>query len=196
MNLFYLDEDIDKCAQAHVDKHVNKMITEACQLLSFAYYPSSDITKCIYDEKGNFKGDEYVECDKTFVAILGNNRQAMKISKSHYNHPCAVWVRQSMYNWLWTLEYARALGREFIVRFNKDPNYVHGALDRFLYIEEGNYPNIPVIRGRTKDKCTTRPQCMPEEYRANTPLEAYRNYYRLGKTDLHKWTGRDKPEWI
>ena len=29
MNLFYLDEDLDKCAEYHVDKHVNKMILEA-----------------------------------------------------------------------------------------------------------------------------------------------------------------------
>ena len=33
MNLFYLDEDLDKCAEYHVDKHVNKMILEAAQIL-------------------------------------------------------------------------------------------------------------------------------------------------------------------
>ena len=33
MNLFYLDEDLDKCAEYHVDNHVNKMILEAAQLL-------------------------------------------------------------------------------------------------------------------------------------------------------------------
>lgn len=34
MNIFYLDRDIDKCAQYHCDKHVVKMITEYAQLLS------------------------------------------------------------------------------------------------------------------------------------------------------------------
>ena len=34
MNLFYLDEDLDKCAEYHVDKHVNKMILEAAQLIN------------------------------------------------------------------------------------------------------------------------------------------------------------------
>ena len=34
MNLFYLDEDLDKCAEFHVDKHVNKMILEAAQLIN------------------------------------------------------------------------------------------------------------------------------------------------------------------
>ena len=38
MNLFYLDNDLDKCAEYHVDKHVNKMILEAAQLLCTAIW--------------------------------------------------------------------------------------------------------------------------------------------------------------
>ena len=34
MNIFVLDTDIPTCAQYHCDKHVVKMITEYCQLLS------------------------------------------------------------------------------------------------------------------------------------------------------------------
>ena len=33
MNLFYLDEDLDKCAEAHVDKHIVKMPIEVAQIL-------------------------------------------------------------------------------------------------------------------------------------------------------------------
>jgi hypothetical protein len=33
MNLFYLDEDLDKAAQYHVDKHIVKMPLEAAQIL-------------------------------------------------------------------------------------------------------------------------------------------------------------------
>ena len=29
MNLFYLDEDLDKAAQYHVDKHIDKLSFEA-----------------------------------------------------------------------------------------------------------------------------------------------------------------------
>lgn len=36
MNIFYLDHDPAKCAQAHVDRHVVKMIVESAQLLSTA----------------------------------------------------------------------------------------------------------------------------------------------------------------
>ena len=36
MNIFYLDEDLRKCAELHCDKHVVKMILEYAQLLSSA----------------------------------------------------------------------------------------------------------------------------------------------------------------
>lgn len=38
MNIFLLDLDPTKAAQAHVDKHVVKMILEACQLLYTAHW--------------------------------------------------------------------------------------------------------------------------------------------------------------
>jgi hypothetical protein len=34
MNIFYLDDDMDKCVQYHCDKHVVKMILESAQMLS------------------------------------------------------------------------------------------------------------------------------------------------------------------
>jgi len=36
MNIFVLDNDIEKCAQYHCDQHVNKMILESAQLLCTA----------------------------------------------------------------------------------------------------------------------------------------------------------------
>ena len=33
MNLFYLDKNLDKCAEAHVDKHIVKMPLEVAQIL-------------------------------------------------------------------------------------------------------------------------------------------------------------------
>ena len=34
MNIFVLDDDIEKCARYHCDKHVVKMILESAQMLS------------------------------------------------------------------------------------------------------------------------------------------------------------------
>lgn len=41
MNIFYLDENVEKCAQYHCDKHVVKMILESAQLLCSAHWVNS-----------------------------------------------------------------------------------------------------------------------------------------------------------
>ena len=38
MNIFILDENIEKCAQYHCDKHIIKMILESAQLLCTAHW--------------------------------------------------------------------------------------------------------------------------------------------------------------
>jgi hypothetical protein len=44
---------------------------------------------------------------------------------------------------------------------------------------------------------TPIPLCMPDEYKvADDAVQSYRNYYKYGKTNLHKWTKREKPEWM
>ena len=40
MNIFFLDEDVRKCAEYHCDKHVVKMILESAQLLCTAHWVS------------------------------------------------------------------------------------------------------------------------------------------------------------
>jgi hypothetical protein len=38
MNLFYLDDNFEKCAEYHVDKHIVKMPLEVAQLLCTAIW--------------------------------------------------------------------------------------------------------------------------------------------------------------
>jgi hypothetical protein len=41
------------------------------------------------------------------------------------------------------------------------------------------------------------PNAMAKEFIVSSnPVDNYRNYYRSGKTHLHKWTKRQPPEWI
>ena len=48
MNIFYLDEDVKKCAEYHVDKHTVKMLLETTQLLCNTYYQTDEIPNNIY----------------------------------------------------------------------------------------------------------------------------------------------------
>lgn len=48
MNIFYLDHDVKKCAEYHVDKHVVKMIVEYTQILSSVFYFTDEAFKAPY----------------------------------------------------------------------------------------------------------------------------------------------------
>jgi hypothetical protein len=48
MNIFVLDNDIELCAQYHVDKHVVKMILETTQLLNNAFVKHNPMSSPIY----------------------------------------------------------------------------------------------------------------------------------------------------
>ena len=43
---------------------------------------------------------------------------------------------------------------------------------------------------------TPPPQCMPEEYRDEDTVEAYRKYYIGEKAGFAKWKAREVPEWF
>ena len=83
MNIFYLDEDVQKCAEYHVDRHVVKMILEYAQLLSTAHR--------VLD------GDD--------KKVLPDYRENVLYRATHANHPSAKWARVNTgnYNWLYSL---------------------------------------------------------------------------------------------
>lgn len=89
MNIFLCDPDVNKCAQALDNLRLNKMLIETGQLLSTAY------RRLIPDR------DAYPES---------------LYKSTHENHPCSVWVRESLDNYLWLLTYFNALHEEYYYR--------------------------------------------------------------------------------
>ena len=102
---------------------------------------------------------------------------------AHKNHPCSLWVRASLGNWLWSKELGLALYDEYKYRFGKP--HKSGEILKVLIT-----PNL------TNDEITKRPQAMPMEYQELDTVVAYRNYYRGDKTHLLKYTKRDFPDWL
>jgi len=93
MNIFYLDQDVVKCAKYHFDKHVNVMIKESAQMLSTA-------TWCLNPLLAE---DLY--------------KQELCYLPTHINHPCNIWVRESNSNFLWLKNLAIYLNEEKKYRF-------------------------------------------------------------------------------
>lgn len=105
---------------------------------------------------------------------------------THKNHPCAIWVRQSKANFSWAAELAIRLGIEFHERFGKHHKSIKVILWCVHHYDKLTFPE----RGMTPFA-----QAMPEEYQGPDAVEAYRKYYKFGKSHLHQWK-RNRPAWI
>ena len=105
--------------------------------------------------------------------------------KTHVNHPCAIWTRESLQNYRWLLKLGFAQAQEYTHRYGK----VHKSVQVLNWCQD-NIPNLPDTAQ------TPFVQCMPDEYKDSDPVIAYRNLYRLGKAHLASWKNREKPEWF
>ena len=104
---------------------------------------------------------------------------------THKNHPSAVWTRTTDDNYDWHFSLFKAMLDEYTFRYKK----IHKCMD--LYDSLGCLPNnIP------KGDFTPPPQCMPDEYRDEDTVEAYRKYYIGEKAGFAKWKAREVPEWF
>lgn len=176
MNIFYISADPAQAAIWMVDKHVVKMILESAQLLSTAHR--------VLD------GQEYVD-NTSGRRIkrwkLPDARDSVLYSATHVNHPSAIWCRQSVLNYTWLVDHMFALLHEYTYRYNKQ-HKIEGELSYML--------QSPPLNLKEFDY-TTMPSAMAEEYKiSDDPIVNYRNYYKVGKSRMHKWTNRQPPEWI
>lgn len=106
---------------------------------------------------------------------------------THMHHPSAVWVRQSAANYDWLFNHFEGLLDEYRHRYSK----THKCMG--LFVPLAGFP----VNIRREVNFTPPTPAMDRQYLVgNDSLLSYRNYYRLAKRDLHKWTRRLPPEWI
>lgn len=103
---------------------------------------------------------------------------------AYKNHPCAQWARYSPETYEWLFLHAVYIGEEFMYRYG----HTHGSTRRIPFLHQG----IEGVAVEWHDP----PQCMPNEYKDRDVVRAYRNYYSLGKSHLHRYTKRKPPEWL
>ena len=172
MNIFVLDQDAVQAARMMCDKHVIKMILESCQLLSTAHHVLDGEELVVNTGKRKYR---------SHICTKKNICKATMI-----NHPCTIWTRESRANYVWLWRHAYALCKEYTVRYGK----IH-AMESMLVNELYNAPmNIP------KTKLTPFAQAMPEQYRNENPVVAYRSYYINEKVRFAKWKNANVPFWF
>jgi len=104
---------------------------------------------------------------------------------THKNHPCAIWARASLTNWLWLRDLTKYMNDEYRFRYSRDVN--HKSFD---VAESLPVPDIEDL-GLTKFALA-----MPEQYKTSDVVESYRNYYIGEKKNIATYKNRVAPEWL
>lgn len=176
MNIFYLAEDPHQSAEMHCDKHVVKMILEYAQLMSTAHR-MCDGTQYIDSSSGR-RIKRWRLDDAAMESVL--------YKASHVNHPSAIWVRSNSRQYNYMYKMFLALCTEYTHRYDK----TH-ATDCLLRQPLAEVPaNIP------DGEFAPPPQCMPEIYKDESTIQAYKKYYIGDKKSMHKWKNRPVPSFI
>jgi hypothetical protein len=187
MNIFYLDHDVRKCAEMHNDKHVVKMILEYAQLLSTAHRILDGVLSTGVSASGR----------KKTVYVLTDDRDTVLYSATHINHPSAVWVRQSVHNYMWLAELLEECCKEYTHRYEKVHKVERDGLMQALKNQfPTNIPDAP-FTGPTPampEDVKVLKEVYTDRYELDS-LASYRNYYIQNKTHLANWKKRDVPEW-
>lgn len=122
-------------------------------------------------------------CNKHVVKMIVESLQILsdchpqelvQYKRTHYNHPCCIWARESIENYNWLYSHNLALCKEYTRRYNK----IHKCESILLSLPAPDLPQIPL---------TPFAQAMSEQYREVDAVVAYRNYYISDKAYMCKW---------
>ena len=176
MNIFYLSNNPTNCAQQHVDKHVVKMTLEYGQLMSTAHR--------VLDGQpyyGKTKNNRNIQ-----RWLLPDSREEIVWKASHFNHPSGIWVRQSADHYTWLYSLWLEMLTEYTHRYGK--RHAAERMKPVLCVLPRNIPQLGWL--------SEPPPAMPDEYKVDTVIQSYRNYYMGDKKSFASWKNRDTPPWF
>lgn len=94
----------------------------------------------------------------------------------YHHHPCTVWAGETIDNFNWLAMHAEALCQEYFERFGRQ----HACDQPIREMAD----RLDMIKG---DGLTPFAQAMPDEYRDDDPVVAYRRYYTADKARFARW---------
>ena len=132
---------------------------------------------------------EYAQLLSTAHHVIDGDAARSDIYRvTHKNHPSAVWVRQSAEHYGYVKDLLVELCSEYTRRYGKVHKTERTVLPALLLPPK----NMPMNGGWSNP-----PQCMPDEYKAATTVQAYRTYYRSTKAHFAKWSApAAAPAWF
>jgi hypothetical protein len=172
MNLFILSLDPARAAEEMMDKHVNKILLEAVQMLCTAM--------------------------RVLEPELNESVANSLYKLAHKNHPVTIWCRTSRANFIWTLDLVDALHAEWKYRYGHPETKIHKSY-QVAQILRANIPADEKFPSPESRGVTPFALAMPIEYKdpEGDAVKSYRAYYMSPeKRRIATWTKRrSAPSW-
>jgi hypothetical protein len=173
MNLFILSLDPARAAEEMMDKHVNKILLEAVQMLCTAMRV----------------------LEPELPEAIANSLYKL----AHKNHPVTIWCRTSRANFIWTLDLVDALHAEWKYRYGHPETKIHKSY-QVAQILRANIPaddKFPCAE--SSHTVTPFALAMPDQYKdpEGDAIKSYRAYYMSPeKRRIATWAKRrSAPAW-
>ena len=167
MNIFVLDKDATAAAYYMCDKHIVKMPTETMQMFC------------------------------TNLDHLGYTGW-LPMKPVMLNHPCTIWMRQSYGNWLWCIEHLESMLNNYTHTYGRthkvEEHWDKMSDDVYQFIEE-EYGVEQASWDEWEETLTPFIMAMPDKYRNDDVVKAYRDYYLGDKWEFAAWKARREPDW-
>jgi hypothetical protein len=160
---------------------MNIFILSKSPLKSAKYHTDKHVVKMIL-ESAQMLSTAHRLIEKESIS---KEKSEVIYQEAYKNHPCTIWTRTSKDNYMWLFRLFDALLDEYTIRFGK----IHSSskLKPYLSSPPNNIPDMGLTRFA---------QAMPEQYKKENPVEAYRLYYFAEKSHLFVWSKTDVPEWL
>jgi len=174
MNIFVLDEDPIAAAKMYCDKHIPKMCVEMLQMM----------------------GSAVIRHGAT-PDMMPLTKKGTPLKGGYHNHPCTRWVGDSRTNYMWAIDHAQELCKEYRRRFDKT-HFCEAGIRHLRYMSK----RIP------EGDLTPFALAMPDEHRpaglvtdslshasGDEAVQAYRRYYHAKAFAVWE-KGRPMPDWF
>jgi len=134
-------------------------------------------------------------CDKHVVKMILETAQMLctvalshgvgaPYSQTHAKHPCTLWAGESQGNWEWLIEYGFALCAEYTKRYKR----VHKSQAAIEHCSKLDLNFARIER-------TPFAQAMPNQYKDECAVTAYRAYYHGEKAYFATWKTQSPGWW-
>ena len=107
---------------------------------------------------------------------------------THMKHPCSIWVRESVRNYRWLVRLAKELVKQYKWRYGLEKTH---ACEQHIAWLEANEP-----LGLADVSMTPPRMAMPDEFKQDDPIAAYRMYYKVAKKHILTYRKGARPHFL